>query len=214
MKSSHLRASLLFVLFAAVPAQAAAPVLTLHRPLLEGMIQGQFDPSELDPRVKLRGAMTVSRRSANSIWLHVPLQALGAIDFSLRIGLEVMCGRGHLFVQSAGVELQADDVLSWLGSLVQSVEAWVVDRATDALEANVLPATNLDMECPGIEVLSTGALQLDFGPGSQCRPGETRTQPCRTGTTGAGTVLRCANGRWEVDSYECEANPPSGGTQL
>ncbi len=207
-------ALLLAALVVAPPAHAAEPVVTLHRALLEREIQRIFVPSSVDPRIGYRGDVTVSRRSTNSLWINIPLRRDDGIHFSLKVGFEFLCAHGRLFANSHDVDFQSGDFRSWFASRVPGVENRIEVAVAEGLDANVFPAIPLDRECPGIEVLSDGALRFDFGGGGECQLGETRRQACRAGTTGAGITLRCGNGRWEISSYGCETQAPPSGPQL
>jgi hypothetical protein len=107
--------------------------------------------------------------------------------------------------------------LSWVGGYVADI---IIDKEIDSMDQvkeeivheinEQLGEVGFDV-CPAFNVTSDANVEVIFGQGSECTPGEEDHQSCPANHSGPGYDLSCINGYWERTGGQCEPVAPPGG---
>jgi hypothetical protein len=220
-------------------AQAQDAVVTLDRAFLERAVEDAITSTIVaaEPRLywgKVSGRrVEVSRKDQDSINVDLDLAFdAGPVDPEVDVDVEVGfgCFWGapdiNLSVPRFDVDVNfptwlivATGGLSWVANHVVNV---VIDRklqSMDALRRELVEKVNERLGevgfdyCPAFDVTSAANVQVIFGSGSECSPGQQSYRRCPSNTTGSGYTDICVNGYWERTGH-CEPKPPPGGQPL
>jgi hypothetical protein len=226
------------LLAAPTTARGADVVVTLDRAFLERAVEEAVTRTVIAAAPKLYWGhvsgrrVEITRKDVDSLNIDLDLAYdYGPVDPEVDVNIEVGfgCFYGAPDVNLSVPRFDVDvNFPTWLivatGGLsyaINHIANVVIDkkiRSMNDLKQSLVTQVNERLGqqgfefCPAFNVTSGTDVQVIFGVGSECSPGQQRRRSCPSNTTGSGYTDICVNGYWERTGV-CEPKAPPGGHQ-